>query len=148
MQHLLDAQMELSSEVGKITSVSNVYENPPNGFDAEHDFLNICVELTTDFSPEDLLNKIKEIEQRIGRIINKEPGYTSRCIDIDIILYDKLVMQSEELTIPHQHFRKRLFVLKPLSDIALNQIDPETMLLVGQLLKNCSDPSTMLNYSQ
>lgn len=148
VQHLLDARNELNSDAGEIASVSRIFENPPNGFDAEQDFLNICIKLNTDLSPLQLLDVIKQIEQRLGRQRNTTNGYTSRCIDIDIILYDNRVLHSEKLTIPHTHFRKRLFVLKPLSDIALNEIDPETMLTIQQLLDNCSDPSTMRIYNQ
>ncbi len=143
IQHLLDAQNEINKNVGEIISVSQVYENPPSGFDAEQDFLNMCIQLSTDLSPLELLEAIKQIEQEQGRTLSSKDGYSSRCIDIDIILYTNCVFQSEKLTVPHPHFRKRMFVLLPLNDIALNEIDPETMLTIEQLIDNCSDQSTM-----
>ena len=143
MQHLRSAQNEISVELGRISAVSKVYENPPSGFNAEQDFLNICLQLSTNLAPMDLLNRIKEIEKRLGRSTIKEKGYASRCIDIDIILYGNTVIRSENLTIPHPHFRKRMFVLNPLKDIALKEIDPETMLTIEQLFHNCGDQSTM-----
>lgn len=142
-QHLLDAQNELSETIGEIVSVSHIYENPPNGFEAEHDFLNLCLKMNTELSALQLLDKIKEIEHRMGRKLSNLNGYTSRCIDIDIILYNDCQIQSEKLTIPHPHFRKRMFVLKPLNDIAFNETDPQTMLTIEQLLNNCTDQSTM-----
>ncbi len=74
--------------------------------------------------------------------------YHSRCIDIDIILFNNLTIDSEALTIPHPHFRKRRFVLKPLNDIAFNKIDPETSLTIEQLLANCTDESDMKIWTQ
>ena len=143
LQHLLYAQKELITGVGEITSLSPIYENPPNGFNAEQDFLNMCLKITTDLSPLKLLKEIKRIEKKLGRSTSAHKGYTSRCIDIDIILYGNIVFHNEKLTIPHPSFRKRMFVLKPLADIALNETDHETMLTIGQLFDNCGDQSTM-----
>ncbi len=143
IQHLLNAQNEINTNVGEIISVSHVYENPPSGFDAEQDFLNMCIQLNTDLSPLELLKAIKQIEQKLGRTLSTKNGYSSRCIDIDIILYANRVFQSKKLTVPHPHFRKRMFVLLPLNDIAFNEIDPETMLTIGQLFDNCRDQSSM-----
>ena len=147
IQHLHDAQNELEKEVGEISAISQIFENPPCGFDAEQDFLNMCVKLSTDHSPSDLLKAVKRIEKQLGRLETKQKGYSSRCIDIDIILCGNTVLHSEKLTIPHPHFRKRMFVLKPLKDIAFNEIDPETMLTIEQLFNNCGDQSTMRVYN-
>ncbi len=146
-KHLNKAKHELEDSVGEIIATSNIYENPPNGFEAEDDFLNICLKLKTSLSPQKLLTAIKRIEQQLGRISNKQEGYSSRCIDIDIVLYEGVILSSEKLTIPHPHFRKRLFVLKPLNDIASNEVDPETMLTIEQLFNNCSDQSILHIYN-
>lgn len=146
-QHLKNAQIELKKDAGEITAISEIYENPPSGFEADLDFLNICIELITDHSPQELLKIIKGIEQRLGRSTSQKEGYSSRCIDIDIILFQRTIINSEKLTIPHLHFRKRMFVLKPLNDIASNEIDPETMLTVRQLFNNCSDTSNLEIYN-
>lgn len=142
-QLLLEAEREISKRVGDIISVSNSYENPPNGFIAEFNFLNNCIKVSTELAPEELLSALKSIESALGRLEKIGDEYTSRCIDIDIILYNSLVYKSERLVIPHPLFRKRRFVLAPLSEIASNEIDPETMLTIQQLLLNCSDKSPM-----
>lgn len=147
-QNLLNALAELSNKVGTVKLISETYENPPNGFDADQDFLNLCAEVYTELSPQELLVAIKEIEKELGRSKSNIEGYTSRPIDIDIILYDDLILKGENLTIPHLHFKKRAFVLKPLSDIAYDKIDPETLLTIGQLFNNCSDQSIMRIYNQ
>ncbi len=148
-RHLENAQRELAEHVGKIVSVSPLYENPPFGFEAEQHFLNLCLCIQTTLSPSELLQKCNKIEFSIGRVKKSTNGmYHSRCIDIDIILFNNLTIDSEALTIPHPHFRKRRFVLKPLNDIAFNKIDPETSLTIEQLLANCTDESDMKIWTQ
>lgn len=147
-QNLLNALAELSNKVGTVKLISATYENPPNGFESEQDFLNLCAEVYTLFSPEELLVELKKIEEDLGRLKSNSEGYSSRLIDIDIILFDDLILTSETLIIPHPHFRKRMFVLKPLSDIAHNKIDPKSKLTIGQLFNNCSDQSIMHIYNQ
>ena len=142
-QHLQNAQVALSKVVGEISTVSRIYENPPSGFDADQDFLNICLSIETGLAPAELLKTLKKIESELGRTMKSAKGYSSRCIDIDIILYLDIVFQSENLTLPHPQFRKRMFVLKPLNDIAPNEIDPVTMLTIEQLFLNCGDTSTL-----
>lgn len=146
-QHLQNAQAELTENVGTIKAVSRIVENPPQGFDAQLDFLNLCLSIETNLSPLELLAAIKKIEEKLGRTVKSIEGYTSRCIDIDIILYEYVVMCSEKLTIPHPHFRKRIFVLSPLREIAPSEIDPKTMLSIQQLYDNCNDDSTLHFYN-
>lgn len=145
-QHLQNAQKALTENVGVIKSVSRIVENPPFGFEAEQDFLNLCLSIETNFSPVELLNAVKNIETDLGRAVKSTNGYVSRCIDIDIILYENVVLSSSKLTIPHPHFRERLFVLSPLREIASSEIDPVTMLTIEQLLLNCMDKSPMNFY--
>ena len=138
------AQEELSKKVGSIETVSSIYENPPVGFEAEQDFLNLCLSIRTQLSPFELLEACKSIEFSMGRLEKSTNGhYQPRCIDIDIILFNDLILDAKELTLPHPHFRKRHFVLKPLNDIAFSKTDPETSLTIEQLLTNCTDQSDM-----
>lgn len=146
--HLEEAKRALTERIGTIISVSNVYENPPVGFNADQDFLNICLAINTPLALPELLLALKEIEQEMGRKPSTGSGYTSRPIDIDIILYENTVYQTGKLTIPHKEFRKRRFVLMPLNDIASDKIDPETMLTIQQLFENCADQSEMRTYAE
>ncbi len=136
-QENIEAAYELiESSVGKIKAKSSFFENEAVGFTSENLFINSCIHLCTELKPDQLLHDLKAIETKIGREIKTIDGkYSSRKIDLDIIIYEDLVLSGNSLTIPHKHFRSRLFVLKPLSEIAPNQIDPLTQLTVNQLLE-------------
>ena len=147
-QNLMNAIDELRDKVGSVKLTSKTYENPPSGFQAETNFLNLCIEAHTNLSPNELLTTVKRIEKELGRAESSSKTYASRPIDIDIILYDNIILKTDVLTIPHPNFRKRMFVLKPLNDIARDKIDPETLLTIGQLFNNCSDQSSMSVYKR
>ncbi|HIP31163.1 MAG TPA: 2-amino-4-hydroxy-6-hydroxymethyldihydropteridine diphosphokinase [Crocinitomicaceae bacterium] len=134
----------ISTKISPIGSVSRIYETLPLGFDSDTHFLNLCIELKTKLSPFELLNETQAIEQLIGRkekSINKE--YTSRIVDIDIILFGDKIIKIEQLEIPHSQYRKRNFVLFPLSDIANHLIDPISGLTIEQIKRNCEDDSSI-----
>ena len=134
----------IDEKVGDIYLKSPIYENPPIGFEAEMNFYNLCIGIKTKLNPHDLLLVIKQIELEIGRnkkTLNRQ--YTSRVIDIDIIFFNDIILESDDLNIPHLMFRKRNFVLKPLSDIAAKFIDPFTGFTVDYLQANCQDKSVL-----
>lgn len=139
LQKAIDLITETTGEVKK---VSSIYQSEPLGFESNTLFYNCCIELTTKLSPFKLLNVLQEIELQIGRKEKSKNGnYSSRIIDIDIILVEDIILQEDELIIPHKHFRERNFVLVPLAEIASNYIDPTTQLTIEQLKKNSSDNS-------
>ena len=107
----LDAEDEI-----QVIKQSKPYENPPYGGVATEEFINLAVEIKTLLNPLDLLDKIHEIEASLGR--TREVHWGNRTIDIDIIFYDNITMNTERLTIPHKDYRNRDFVLVPLSQIA------------------------------
>ncbi len=121
---------------------SSLFESEPWGFNAEEWFLNKAVLIETDLSPEVLLSQILNIEKELGRIrgVLKE-GYESREIDIDILLYDNLVHDSEILSIPHPRMHLRKFVLEPLMEIAPNIVHPLFGKTIKELNKICPDKS-------
>lgn len=100
----------------KVTKVSDFIETEPYGGVEQDDFLNGCLEIETLREPEELLELVNSIERDAGRkrIIHWGP----RTLDIDILLFDDLVYDSEDLHIPHAEMHKRAFVLQPLSAIA------------------------------
>ena len=103
----------------KCTSVikqSKNYNTKPVGYTDQDDFVNAAIEIKTLLSPKELLDRLMEIEKELKRerIIKWGP----RTIDLDVILYDDLVTTDENIVIPHPRMHERLFVLKPLSDIA------------------------------
>lgn len=92
--------------------VSPVFETKPVGYTEQDDFLNICLKVITDLSPLDLLSRCQKVEQELHRerIIHWGP----RTIDVDILTYDEITMDTERLTIPHPRMEERGFVQVPL----------------------------------
>jgi len=108
----------LSQKIGDIIAVSSFYTSEPQGFISENSFLNAAVSMHTKLSPFALLDETQKIERQLGRKQKTRKAYTDRIIDIDILFYDDLTLNTPELTIPHPHIAEREFVLVPLSEIA------------------------------
>ena len=115
--NLLTAITNIAERIGVLSAISSVYESEPWGFDSKNSFLNMVVKVETTLSPIELLYTSQAIEKAMGREQKTETTYQDRVIDIDIILYDDLVYESEELRIPHPHCRQRPFVWEPLQEI-------------------------------
>lgn len=123
--NLRTAIYKLQERIGKQVSLSSFYETAPWGFESDHSFLNAAIGLETSLSPIEILHITQEIEKELGRTKKSVNGsYSDRLIDIDILLYDTLVLQTPELTIPHPLMTERDFVMNPLIEIAGNVIHP------------------------
>ncbi|MDR2843257.1 MAG: 2-amino-4-hydroxy-6-hydroxymethyldihydropteridine diphosphokinase [Candidatus Symbiothrix sp.] len=118
--NLSTAINRIAEKTGVLSAISSVYETQPWGFDSENLFYNMAIKIETELTPMDVLKSTQQIEQEMGRTQKTTHSYADRLIDIDIILYDDLVYQSDELTIPHPHYREREFVMAPLREIFLN----------------------------
>jgi 2-amino-4-hydroxy-6-hydroxymethyldihydropteridine diphosphokinase len=132
------ARQCLCEYVGTLLLESSVYESEAWGFVSDNAFLNQVLLYETELSPNELLRTIKEIEAKNGRIHSKN-GYSSRYLDIDILFYDSLTINSPDLTIPHLMLHKRRFTLLPLAEIAPDLIHPVFNLSIKQLLEKCED---------
>lgn len=118
-QNLKSALELIGREVGTVVSASDIIETEPWGFDSSNRFLNMAVKVETHLQPLEVLHTTQEIERKLGRTHKTAAGeYHDRPIDIDILLYDDLVMNTPELTIPHPLMHERQFVMKPLLQIA------------------------------
>ena len=106
----------LAERVGKVVTVSDYMESEPWGFQSEHRFTNAVCRVETTLTPIQLLDETQAIERAMGRTHKHAPGesYTDRIIDIDILLYDDVVLQNERLTLPHPLIEQRYFVRIPL----------------------------------
>lgn len=111
----------IKREIGTVITQSQNYNSEPWGFASKNQFINIVLLVETNLAPTELLKKIKQIEEEIGRkkIIIK--SYQDRIIDIDIILYNDLTIETKELSIPHKYAHERNFVIEPIKEI-LEQI--------------------------
>ena len=110
---------EIGKRVGEVTSLSAFHASEPWGFESEHSFLNAVCCVQTDLNPMEVLHTTQEIERSLGRLKKSVNGvYSDRMIDIDILLYDDLHIQTPELTIPHPLMWERDFVMIPLREIA------------------------------
>ncbi len=130
----------IESKLGKIINASSIYETPPWGFQSDDTFWNSVVEIEYPDSPEQLLDDIHEIEKQFGRKRESE-NYSSRPMDIDILYFDDLYMETETLIIPHRRMHLRKFVLVPLNQIAPNLKHPLLRLTSLEMLENCKDES-------
>lgn len=108
----------LDSQAGSVDRVSSAIETEPWGFESANKFLNMCVRIITTLSPEQLLATTKDIELQLGRTTKSVNGqYHDRPIDIDILTYDDLHINTPSLTLPHPHMHERDFVMIPLREI-------------------------------
>ena len=123
-RNMISAAALLAERVGDVLALSGFYETEPWGFQSENTFLNAALQLDTSLSPLELLKATQEIEIEMGRTQKSNGAYHDRIIDIDILLYDNLVLQTPELTLPHPLMHERLFVMEPLAEIAPNVIHP------------------------
>ena len=127
----------ISEKIGTIKVLSSVYETEPWGFVSDL-FWNQALIVRTSLTPDDILNCVFDIENGMGRKrITK--NFEARPIDIDLMFYDDLQIDTTQLTIPHSLIAQRRFMLVPLAEIAPDKIHPVTGLTVNEMLQNCPD---------
>lgn len=108
----------------ELVETSSIYETAPVGVTDQADFLNIVVRLATTLAPLELLAVCQRIEQELGR--ERTIRWGPRTADLDILLYNDEVIESETLSVPHPRMRERAFVLIPLTELAPECTDPVT----------------------
>jgi 2-amino-4-hydroxy-6-hydroxymethyldihydropteridine diphosphokinase len=143
--NLKEAVIKIEEYIGKILLSSSVFETEPWGFQAENEFLNLVVKVETQLNPSGLLGRILMIESLLGRL-RGEKHYSSRVIDIDILLYEDLVIDEIGLKIPHPMMAERKFVLVPLCEIAPEIVHPVLNKSIESLLELCKDKSLVRKY--
>lgn len=143
LEHLKSA-LEYIAGTGKVTlqAVSPIYETEPMGPEDQNRYLNAVMKAVTGLTPETLFDRLKHIEKKIGRKERKR--WSSREIDLDILFYGDLIMETEMLTIPHPGITERDFVLKPLCDIAPDFIHPALKKKISDIC-NTTEVSFIIN---
>ena len=129
-QHLNDHPLLGSS------LASSVYLSPPLGPSDQPDFYNAVVQIDTQLEPSALLQALHEIEQQMGRVRARHWG--ERCIDLDLLLFNDLILYSDSLTIPHPRAHERRFVLDPLIELLGEDYEFPGKGPLGQLRSRCS----------
>jgi len=133
-QNNLSRAVEMLAPQVKVEMISSLYETEPVGFIEQPPFLNAVLRGTTALSPQILLAKAKEVEQKLGRV----PSFPNapRPVDIDILFYSDLIIDLPGLTIPHPRLEERAFVLVPLAEIAPDLVHPVDGKKAREMLAN------------
>jgi 2-amino-4-hydroxy-6-hydroxymethyldihydropteridine diphosphokinase len=128
-------------ELGEVRSVSSFYETEPVGLVAQPRFLNGALVLETALEPLALMRGLLGVELAMGRERGGAVAKGPRVIDLDLLLYDDVVMETGELTLPHPGMQERRFVLEPLAEVAPGIVHPVLGLTVQKMLERLL-PST------
>lgn len=122
----------------RVVKESSLYESEPHG-DATRWFANSVVEIETELAPNELLKRLKQIEEEMGRKRVKGKRWGSRIIDLDILFYNNEIVDKRNLKVPHRELPNRRFVLVPLSELAPQLIHPALNASVSELLAKTKD---------
>lgn len=135
--NLQNARKAIEKSIGKIAQKSQLYETQSWGKTDEDDHLNQALEVQTVLSPREVLRKTQQIETEMGRV--KTQKYGSRIIDIDILMYENVVINEPDLVIPHPELPNRNFALIPLMEIAGETEHPTLGLPIEEIYLACED---------
>ena len=119
-------------------AVSSIVESEPWGFESENSFMNLGVSFVSDIEPHEMLDRIHDIERRLGSASHRDEqgGYIDRLVDIDIVAIDDLIIDTPTLQVPHPHLPDRDFFLLPMTQLAPDWRHPATGLTASEMLEN------------
>ena len=137
MSYIQSALDQMEEKAGHILAVSDIIETKAYGYTDQADFLNLAILLETELEPYPLLDVLHEIEADLDRV--RIIRWGPRTIDLDIIFYGSRILDEEDLHIPHIDFMRRVFVLRPICQIAPDLKDPRTGKTIRTLLKELED---------
>jgi 2-amino-4-hydroxy-6-hydroxymethyldihydropteridine diphosphokinase len=143
----LEAALTTLADTPEITQLtrSSWYQTKAVG-PPQPDYINGCAVLQVKISPQTLLETLLAVESQFGRVRNRR--WAARSIDLDLLLYDDLILETPSLTLPHPRMRERAFVLVPLAEIAPDWIEPVSQKAIAQLATavDCSGVKKIFNY--
>ncbi len=148
LENLREAVNLLKNSGAKRVVCSPVYESTAVGYSSENKFYNAVVSFYVEFDVFKLLEVVQSIEQAMGRL-RVSKSYSDRIIDLDIIFFENLTIDTQVLTLPHPRFQSRLFVLLPLRDIQATTNDFIATIGIDELIHNCGSDELIdkVNYT-
>lgn len=135
------AQKNIARHIGTVTRCSSLYATAAWGNTNQPDFLNQVIVAETTLTAAQTMQAILSIEKKMGRIRTKKNA--PRIIDIDILFFNKHIIQTKDLTVPHPQIQNRRFVLVPLNELSPNFKHPLLHKTIHQLLRICPDQLTV-----
>lgn len=133
-ENLRRAIEEIEKRIGEVVAISAFYVTEPIGFSSDNTFLNTACHVRTRLTPMDILHITQQVEREMGRKSKSyNKIYSDRTIDIDLLLYDDDIVDTEELILPHPYMHQRSFVLLPLAEIAGEVIHPVLHKAISEL---------------
>lgn len=143
---LAEALEQIEKQAGSVISQSQLYETAAWGIEEQPAFLNQVLEIQTLLAPEALLDCLLTIEKQLGR--ERKQKWSTRLIDLDLLYYGDLVVETPTLRIPHPYIPERRFTLVPLCELVPLLVHPVLKRNQLQLLKDCPDPLEVRVYRQ
>lgn len=137
MAFLRQAKSLIEQSAGHIVAISSIYETAAWGMEDQPSFYNCAIHIHSNIAPEALMRILLNIETEMGR--RRLQKFGPRIIDIDMILYNDQIVNSDVLILPHPQMQNRRFVLAPLAEIAANIMHPVLHKTVARLLEECPD---------
>ena len=127
-------------------AVSSIVESEPWGFESDNRFLNLGVKLSSDIEPQQMLERIHDIERRLGSAAHRDAdgGYIDRLVDIDIVAIDDQIIDTPTLQVPHPHLPERDFFLRPMMQLAPDWRHPVSGLTAAEMLEKMSSKEPSL----
>ncbi len=132
------ASMLIRGNIGRETKASSWYITEPWGKTRQPQFLNQALEVQTHLTPQQVLETIHKIEKHMGR--KKSDKWSARVIDIDILFFGDLIIETKRLTLPHKLLHLRNFVLNPMLEIAPDLVHPVLKKTIRELVEESEDP--------
>jgi 2-amino-4-hydroxy-6-hydroxymethyldihydropteridine diphosphokinase len=139
------ARQCIADQVGEIVSQSGLYETAAWGVTEQPTYMNQVLLVVTYLKPAEVLTHTLAIEEQLGRVRAEKWG--ARVIDIDLLFYDDLIINTPTLTLPHPLLHERRFTLVPLAEIAPDLVHPALNKTANELLISCSDDSEVIKFS-
>lgn len=142
---LAEARFFINKSIGKIIEVSSIYETAAWGKENQPPFLNQVIIIESNNSPIELLKKLQQTELDLGRVRHEK--WSERTIDLDILFIEDLVIDTEQLKVPHPYIQERLFTLIPLSELSPSFNHPILKKRMIELKNTCTDSLPVTRYT-